>query len=166
MPKRINEVVPPAKLGTLTQASRSPHALVAIYGLSVSVLLFVACLALPAYTVEGPEKPDVVHSLWELVIGWLGVFYGIQEWLANPLLVIAWGLMLTRRYKAATIVALAAALISASFLLRDTVVISEAPTYGRVVAYHGGYWLWLGSAAAACAASAMAMRRSSHGAGA
>lgn len=158
MPVRLPKVGPPAT--SRPEVARPPHAMVAIGGFVVSALLFVVCLALPAYTVAGPGRPQVVFGFLELLIGWLGIFYGIPEWLADPLLLVAWGLILARRYKAATIAAVCATLLAAGFLLREVIVNSEAPTYARIVAHHLGYWLWVGSAAVACLASAMAMRQS------
>lgn len=161
MPVRLTKVGPPAKPATFIQAPRPPHAMVAICGLGISVLLFVGCLMLPAYTMA-PGRPEVVYSYVELLIGWLGILYGIPEWLANPALLVAWGLILTRRYKAAMIAALCATLLAAGFLLREVIVASEAPTYASIVAYHWGYGLWVGSAIVACAASAVAMRQTSR----
>jgi len=129
-------------------------------GLCTSMVLLAACLAFPAYSEEGPEGPATAHSLLVLAIGWLGIGYQVHEWLANPLLLLAWILMFARNYKGAAITALAATLVAASFLLRENIVISEAPTYGRVLGYHAGYWLWLASPAVASLASAWAMRRS------
>jgi len=92
-----------------------------------------------------PEGPRDVHSLLELAIGWLGIFCGFLDWLANPLLWLTWMLLALRRYKLATATALAATILAAAFFARDSIAISEAPTYGRILGHHKGYWLWLAS---------------------
>lgn len=127
-------------------------------GLFASILLYSICLAFPAYNVEGPEGPRDVHSLLELAIGWLGIFYGILDWLANPLLLLTWILLALRHYKRAVAAAFASTFFAACFLARTTVVISEAPTYGRILSYHVGYWLWLASSIMALLTSCFALK--------
>lgn len=142
----------------MRQSGSDTRSSIALYGLGLSALLFVAGLALPAYTVQGAGGPEVVPAFLELAIGGLGLAYGYYEWLANPLLFVTWFLMLTRRYKRAAVAGVAAALISAGFLIRHDMLISEAPTYGRVLGYHAGYWLWVASCTVAGLSSAGAKR--------
>lgn len=141
-------------LDTKTLEARWPVKL----GLFASILLYSVCLAFPAYSVEGPEGPRVVHSLLELAIGWLGIFYGIFDWLANPLLLLTWILLALRHYKRAVAAAFASTIFAAFFFARTTIVISEAPTYGRILSYHTGYWLWLASSILALLTSYFALK--------
>ena len=110
-----------------------------------SVLLFVASLTQDAYYLAG-DNPESWSASWVLLLmGWMGVFYGVITWLANPLLVLSWILCLRGELRAAVIVSAAAVLLALSFLLHSTIVTSEAPTYEAVAGYGAGYWLWLAS---------------------
>ena len=110
-----------------------------------SVLLFVASLTQDAYYLAGDNSGASAASWLLLLIGWMGLFYGIVAWVANPLLVISWMLCLRDELRAAFIVSAAALLVALSFLLHSTIVASEAPTYEAVTGYGPGYWLWLAS---------------------
>jgi hypothetical protein len=112
------------------------------------MVLFAVCLANDGYYIAGPEPRAWAPAWGLLLVGWIGVFYGIVAWVANPALFFAWRLFYLRRYRAATIVALMAAALMLSFLLIKSVVSSEAPTYSKVIGYGPGYWIWVSSAGA------------------
>ena len=110
-----------------------------------SVLLFLASLTQPAYYLAG-DNPESWSASWGLLlIGWMGVFYGVFAWVANPLLLLSWFLCLRGELRAAWIASTAAALLALSFLLHSTIVADEVPTYKAVTGYGAGYWLWLAS---------------------
>ncbi len=110
-----------------------------------SVLLFLGSLTQDAYYLAG-DNPEAWSASWGLLlIGWMGVFFGVFAWLANPLLVLSWLLCLRGKQGAALIVSIAAVLFALSFLLHSTIIASEAPTYRAVTGYGVGYWLWLAS---------------------
>ncbi|KAB2844025.1 MAG: hypothetical protein F9K47_05040 [Burkholderiales bacterium] len=107
--------------------------------LALSILCFAVCLALPAYYLGDAFEPQGSASL--LLTGWLGPFDGHFSWYANPLYLLA--LVLHRRPRASSILALIALALAASFLLHNRIAVSEAPTYQSIVAYGWGYALWL-----------------------
>ena len=110
-----------------------------------SVLVFLASLTQDAYYLAG-DNPDAWATSWGvLLVGWMGIFYGVFAWLANPLLLLSWILCLRGELRAALIISAAAVLFALSFLLHSTIVASEAPTYRAVTGYGVGYWLWLAS---------------------
>jgi hypothetical protein len=110
-----------------------------------SILLFLASLTQDAYYLAG-DNPEAWAASWGLLlIGWMGVYFGVFAWLANPLLLLSWMLFLRRKFGAAFVGSAAALLFALSFLLHSTIVASEAPTYEPVTGYGLGYWLWLAS---------------------
>jgi hypothetical protein len=82
-----------------------------------------------------------------LLLGPIGVLYGIFEWLANPVLLAAWVFSFAGKNKIALLLGIVASALMLAFLFRHTIVASEAPTYKQIVGYGAGYWLWLTSAA-------------------
>jgi hypothetical protein len=110
-----------------------------------SALLFLASLTQNAYHLAG-DNPEAWSASWGLLlIGWMGIYFGVFAWLANPLLVLSWMLCVRGKHGAALIVSTAAVLFALSFLLHRTIVADEAPTYKAVTGYGLGYWLWLAS---------------------
>lgn len=114
--------------------------------LCVSVALFAACLTQDGYYIEGPN-PRAWSPAWGLFLfGWIGVFFGVFAWLANPLLLASWYLLHKHRYRSSLYIASIALLLAGTFLLHSHVVSSEAPTYSKITGYGVGYWLWISSA--------------------
>ncbi len=74
-------------------------------------------------------------------MGWLGVFAGYFSWLANPLYFIA--LISNKRKLLSYSTSFIAFLLALSFLIKEKLVVSEAPTYESIVAYGPGYFLWV-----------------------
>jgi len=120
------------------------HARIAF--LSVSVGLFLICLACDGYYVEGPNPRAWAPAIGLLLLGWIGLLYGTFAWLGNPLILIAAVMFWRRRYRWAIAFSAVALMLMLSFLLVRTVVSSEAPTFSRVTGYGLGYWLWIASA--------------------
>lgn len=78
----------------------------------LSCLLFVVACALPA--IEGQSFGETGSSIAShagvlvLVFGWIGVLQGQFAWLANPLLLLTWILLLARRWTMAILVGILA----------------------------------------------------------
>ena len=115
--------------------------------IALSVLLYLASLTQDAYYIDGSNATAWASSWWLVVIGWLGMFIGggaALAWLANPLLILSWSVLMLSR-KIAALTSVVATMSAASFLLFDSVISSEAPTYSKIIYRGPGYWLWLSS---------------------
>lgn len=125
--------------------------------LVASVGLFAACLLNDGYYIEG-SNPRAWSPAWGLLlIGWIGIGSGTLAWLANPALLLAWVLSLTKKHAFSLVAAMAALLLMVSFLFQTSVISSEAPIYSRIVGYGVGFWLWVGSAVQAVGSAIAAM---------
>lgn len=85
-------------------------------------------------------------SIEAFAFGWLALFFGQAAfaWLANPLIIIAW-VLLIRDKKSAWIFGFIATISSLLFLVFPTVIENEAGTYSQITKIQLGYWLWLSS---------------------
>ncbi len=121
--------------------------------LGLSVAFFAACLFAGGYTTA--IKPvDGGAVGWVLLLtGWMGVFYGYYAWLANPVLLLVWLLTLGRARPPALAASVLALALMLSFLLHDTMVANEAPTYTQILSYDLGYWLLVASGVLAVVAN-------------
>ena len=126
------------------------------FALVASFALFAACLLNDGYYIEGSD-PRAWSPAWALLLlGWVGVASGTLAWLANPTLLLAWILSLSKKHSLSLLAAIVALLLMVSFLFQASVISSEAPTYSRIVGYGVGFWLWVGSAAVQALGSAVA----------
>lgn len=112
----------------------------------LSVVVFAASLTQNCYNIEAHNPKASSPGLYLLLIGPIGVFYGIFEWLANPVLLAAWVFSFAGKNKIALLLGIVASALMVAFLFRHTIVASEAPTYAKIIGYGVGYWLWLTSA--------------------
>src|SRR5260370_6308388 len=112
----------------------------------LSVVVFAASLTQNCYNIEAHNPKASSPGLYLLLIGPIGVFYGIFEWLANPLLLAAWVFSFAGKNKIALLLGIVASALMVAFLFRHTIVASEAPTYAKIIGYGVGDWLWLTSA--------------------
>ena len=122
--------------------------------LLASAMLYVACLPLESFCVNGSCSDWPGWGL--LVFGWLGVVTGHPSdltWLANPLLFAAWPLILAQRRRAAISCAVPALTVSVSFFMFGDVVSNEAGIVMPVTGLRAGYWLWIASIGSACFAA-------------
>ena len=79
-------------------------------------LFLVACL-FPALTFQKGGQPADAWPGWgALLLGWLGLFVGVFAWLANPLLLLSWILLLCGRIRAARVCSLLAILVASSMI--------------------------------------------------
>ena len=112
----------------------------------LGVIVFAASLTQNCYNIEAHNPELSSPGLYLLLIGPIGVMYGIFEWLANPVLFAAWVFSFAGKNKIALLLGIAASALMLAFLFRRTIVASEAPTYAKIIGYGAGYWLWLTSA--------------------
>ena len=114
--------------------------------LSLSLVLFVACLGFNSFCLEGTRFGP---GFGPLLLGGLLVFGGLgnMTWLANPLLLFSWIAVLNGSRQVAIYLSLSALAVSAMFLLAGTVGVEKGPM--DITCVGPGYWLWLASSAAA-----------------
>lgn len=110
------------------------------YGAGISLCLFLACLAFPAFYVGVDQAPSGSLSL--LATGWMGFFYGQFSWLANPAYVAAF---IARRAEPPFSLSLAivALLLALSFLFNRTIVVNEGGLSDVITGVGWGYFLWV-----------------------
>ncbi|RCS56577.1 hypothetical protein [Parvibium lacunae] len=87
-----------------------------------------------------------------LIIGWLGLRYGIVAWLANPVYFYALTCALNKQTRRGLIAAVIALLLGLSFLFLRQVPISFKPQWVDITAYGWGLRWWLLSLALLCVA--------------
>jgi hypothetical protein len=121
--------------------------------LLISVIVFVASLTQKGFSTAGEEPGSWSPGLYLLLIGPVGLMAGIFEWFANPFLLAAWIFSWFGKQKIALPLALIATGLIVAFLFRQTMIVSEAPTYAKITGYAAGYWLWLASAIIATVAT-------------
>jgi hypothetical protein len=116
--------------------------------LTFSLGLFLFSPPQTAITYQDYKEPGSFSSLLLLAVGGIAILGGgLPEWfiwLANPLYVTAIFLLL-RQHKNAPQVGLSAAVLAASFLLWEEVLVSENGRNAKITALELGYWLWLSS---------------------
>ncbi len=117
--------------------------------------MFAASLTQKGFHTAGDEPGDWSPGLYLLLIGPLSLLAGIFEWFANPFLLAAWIFSWFGKNKIALPLALLATGVIVAFLLRETIIVSEAPTYAKITGYAAGYWLWLSSAVIATLGAAV-----------
>jgi len=111
----------------------------------LSVIVFSASLTQKCfYSVSEANKGPWPGGWYLLLIGPLGLFEGIFEWLANPVLLAAWVFSFAGKNKIALLLGILASAFMLAFLFRHTFVAGEY--YYKIIGYAAGYWLWLTSA--------------------
>jgi hypothetical protein len=134
----------------------------------VSVVTFLLTLTQPAFYQNRPAEP-VTHAVWLLASGWLGVFIGYFEWIANPLIFYSWICARRKHILEAMLTSIASAVLILSFLHRQTMDWPgmATDTHPDIQGYALGYWLWLASALVMVLASGvefvLAMRKNKIG---
>lgn len=113
-----------------------------ILSVGMSVLLFIACLPLSAYTLEGSGGATTVRSYEVLLSGAFGPFIGVWEWYANPLLFLSWIFVATKYYAHALALAGLSLLVALAFLFRHSMMSNEAGDFSRIASVDSGYWVW------------------------
>jgi len=114
--------------------------------ISISFVLLFLSLTQNAYYVTGMEESVGSFGLIAFLLGWLDIFEAGITWLANPLLIISWIILLFGKSKFSLILSLLAILFSFSFLFFKNIILNEGTLqHGEIIAYGNGYWLWLSS---------------------
>ncbi len=108
--------------------------------------IFACSLPFDAYTTAWHGESSQ-NGFGLLLVGWLGVLMGYFEWIANPLLLMAWICLWVRKPRHAIPFAVAACAIAFAFAFRDKILVNEAGNICRIVSLDAGYWLWISSAA-------------------
>lgn len=111
----------------------------------VSIIVFAASLTQNGYYIAGENPKAWSPAFYSLLLGPIGLFDGIFEWLANPVLAAAWVFSLAGKNKIALLLGSLASALMLAFLFRQTIIASEAPTYAKIIGYGAGYWLWVTS---------------------
>ena len=111
----------------------------------VSIIVFAASLTQNSYYIAGENPKAWSPAFYSLLLGPIGLFDGIFEWLANPVLAAAWVFSLAGKNKSALLLGSLASALMLAFLFRQTIIASEAPTYAKIIGYGAGYWLWVTS---------------------
>lgn len=133
---------------------------VSITLLMLSLGLYVASLFSDGFYIQTAHARDATIGWALLQFGWLSLFYGIFAWLANPLFIAGWMMLVLHQKRVAAIFAVTALACSSSFLLCQTVITQEAGSPELIDGYGLGYWLWLASPAVLVAASLVAAKTS------
>jgi hypothetical protein len=111
----------------------------------VSIIVFAASLTQNSYYISGKDPKAWSPAFYSLLLGPIGLFDGIFEWLANPVLAAAWVFSLAGKNKIALLLGTLASALMLAFLFRQNIIASEAPTYAKIIGYGAGYWLWVTS---------------------
>ena len=122
------------------------------YGpLSVSFMLYLLCLPLDAFCVEGSGWPG--YGI--LLFGPLGMLLSSTNWtwVANPILLAAWIMLGVGARILSAVLSLAAFVIAISFMFQLEIMTNASGHLFAVTCYRFGYWLWLSSMAVCCLGS-------------
>ena len=98
-----------------------------------------------SYYLAGENPKAWSPAVYSLLLGPIGLFDGVFEWLANPVLAAAWVFFFARKNKIALLLGSLASVLMLAFLFRQTIIASEAPTYAKIIGYGAGYLLWVTS---------------------
>jgi hypothetical protein len=112
----------------------------------VSVIVVATSLTQNAYYIAGENPKAWSPAFYLLLLGPIGLFAGIFEWLANPVLLAAWVFSFAGKNKIALLLGIGASALVLAFLFRHTIIANEAGHYAQIIGYGPGYWLWLTSA--------------------
>ena len=130
---------------------------------TVGLLFYFVALFLPAFCLEHKSCSDwpgfdVLAAGWieALFVRDVGPFVAFA-WYANPVFAAATILLFRKRYYAATVCAVLATLMAATFLLGKKVLVSESGDASAIRDYGIGYLIWLMSMAMLCAGAIIGM---------
>ena len=117
--------------------------------LALSLLLFIAACATPG--LHGLKNGVEDNTLWGItlfLVGWSAIFVGQFAWFANPLMLLAWVLLLCRCWRLSALAAVVGTLIALhtiAFLHRELSA-DEGDVNHVVFSSLGiGFYLWLGA---------------------
>ena len=116
------------------------------------LLYAVACAAPAVSFVRIGGGPEGWYGIEALLLGWQGAFLNQFGWFANPLLLLAYLLILFRQFVIGSVMALAAVAVAASSV---TILHQQIPgdegdvTHLEVTGFGIGFRLWIASLLAA-----------------
>jgi hypothetical protein len=132
--------------------------------LGASCLLFIIACCLPClYTLDSNMKHDAMFGIGILLTGWSGVFVGIFAWFANPLLFLAWLLILCRLWRTAALMTLLAMLLASQTftIFFRTLPADEGDVNHYTIQSFGiGFYFWVASLLIALVGSLLLWRLS------
>ncbi len=119
----------------------------------ISFGFFTISLGLPAFYVE---RGGYWYGIFCLLFGWLGLGECIESlfsksiytlsWLANPVILVAWILLIVKQFKYSFACSSLAFLLCLVFLVGDkTIVANEAGGTEAITDCGTGYYLWMSS---------------------
>ena len=124
--------------------------------LSPSLFLYAIACATPAIEfLRNGVDPERWYGIEALLLGWQGVFIGQFGWFANPILLLAYVLILFRRFLAGAIFAIVSVGVAANSLqlFHQHIPGDEGDvTHLEVKAFGIGFYIWVASLLAAVVA--------------
>ncbi|WP_155631104.1 hypothetical protein [Burkholderia cepacia] len=138
-----------------TATVRPPMGRAATVLLAISVVLYLVAMFTAPFRTGAPDPHPWADGWQVLLTGWMGLFFGIFAWLANPLVFAAWWLIAKRRRTQALALAVLALLFGLSFLTQHRIVVNEAGGVEPVHLDAIGYWCWLAGFGAAAIGAAL-----------
>jgi hypothetical protein len=109
----------------------------------LSIVCFVASLFFEGFATETNSKSGLECLGW----GWLGMFYGVGfEWLANPLLFLAWIFCFLKLRAEAILTSVGTIILMLAFLRTHSIALDEGGNLYPIIRVGAGFWLWVTSA--------------------
>ncbi|UXU85869.1 hypothetical protein [Burkholderia sp. S-53] len=127
------------------ESARPPMGRAVTSLLALSVLFYLVAMFTAPFRTGAPDPHPWADGWQVLLTGWMGVFFGIFAWLANPLVFAAWWLTVKRLRAHAVALAALALLFGLSFLTQHQIVVNEGGGVEPVHLDAIGYWCWLAS---------------------
>lgn len=105
--------------------------------LAISIALFLLALINPSYCTK---SVCVDNSIMPFLLGWFALLSGSAgiSWIANPLILIAW-ILLIKNKKSTWIFSLLASIACLSFLLFNSILVNEAGHFETILKIGIGY---------------------------
>lgn len=111
----------------------------------ISGILFMFSLLQNAYYIQGMKESIGSFGFIAFLLGWMDLSGAGICWLANPLLVLSWVLMIKSRNKIALACSALAVVFSLFFLSYENIIANEGGANSPIIAYDYGYWFWISS---------------------
>lgn len=111
----------------------------------IAILLFVASLFFPCYSVEG-KGPNTIGAIGLIAffLGWLNFNLIGIVWLANPLFFFSIiFLFKKKKERLALFLSVLSLVFCLCFFFVDRIIINEGGMTAEIDQFLNGYWLWL-----------------------
>ncbi len=123
--------------------SRQVRSFLSMVFVATSVAVFAVSLPNDSFYVSTETPWEWKPSYLIVLYGWMAMHLGVFNWLANPLLLASWWMMLYRPTRDLAVVPAIAALgLSMGFLLYEAFPSTTGGTAARITGHGPGYWLW------------------------